>query len=188
MTTQQDDAELNRLIEQYKARRAATTSAEKPAKPAPAKEAEPKAQRPRAPQIGVITPATIERAFIGMLYLACFALVVLSVVGTFYGLQRIPAPLLSPVLMFADVLNNGGGFGLAVAIQVALTLTQYGARAMARRDRRWWFLYLAALAISVYYNFQAYYVPITAMANAPIAWLLIIAGDVLPEFIAVKRR
>ncbi len=147
--------------------------------------------RPRrnsGPAIGVIPPGAVERAFIVGLYLACLALVVLSVLGTFYGLLGASAPLRTPLRIIADVRAVPGTLGLALAIQAALTLTQYGARAMARRDRRWWVLYLAALAISVYYNIQAYYTPIAALANAYVAWLLIVSGDIIPEFIAVKRH
>ena len=143
---------------------------------------------PYGPAIGVIPPGAVERAFIVGLYLACLALVVLSVLGTFYGLLGASAPLRTPLRIIADVRAVPGTLGLALAIQAALTLTQYGARAMARRDRRWWVLYLAALAISVYYNIQAYYTPIAALANAYVAWLLIVSGDIIPEFIAVKRH
>ena len=154
---------------------------------APAGKPQPKPRR-GGPAIGIIPPGAVERAFIIGLYLACLALVVLSVLGTFYGLLGASAPLRTPLRIIADLRAAGGTLGLALAVQAALTLTQYGARAMARRDRRWWLLYLAALAISVYYNIQAYYAPIAALANAYIAWLLIVAGDIIPEFIAVKRR
>ena len=96
--------------------------------------------RPRrnsGPAIGVIPPGAVERAFIVGLYLACLALVVLSVLGTFYGLLGASAPLRTPLRIIADVRAVPGTLGLALAIQAALTLTQYGARAMARRDRRW---------------------------------------------------
>ena len=160
---------------------------DRPRTPPPAFRPTP-ARRAAGPTIGVIPPGAVERAFIVGLYLACLALVVLSVLGTFYGLLGASAPLRTPLRIIADVRAVPGTLGLALAIQAALTLTQYGARAMARRDRRWWVLYLAALAISVYYNIQAYYTPIAALANAYVAWLLIVSGDIIPEFIAVKRH
>ncbi len=160
---------------------------DRPRTPPPAFRPTP-ARRAAGPTIGVIPPGAIERAFIIGLYLACGALVVLSVLGTFYGLLHTAAPLSTPLRIIADARAAAGMLGLALAVQVALTLTQYGARAMARRDRRWWLLYLAALAVSVYYNMQAYYVPIAALSNVYVAWLLIVAGDIIPEFIAVKRH
>jgi len=79
-------------------------------------------------------------------------------------------------------------FAIAAGIQGALSLAQYGARQFARHDRRWWIVYLVALAISVYYYILAYWTP---LANVGLAWYvalaLLLAGDVIPEIAAVRR-
>jgi hypothetical protein len=141
-----------------------------------------------APRIGFLDPRGIERAFRTLLYLTLLALVVLSVVGTYYGLAQQTAPLLTPGRIYADIRANTDRLWVAIAIQVFLTLTQYGSRTMARHDRRWWFLYLASLSISVYYNYQAYWTPLNVITLGPIAAAVIVAGDVLPEFIAIRRE
>lgn len=142
----------------------------------------------RAPRIGFLRPGHVERAFVVLLYLALAGLVLLSVVGTFYGWRGEAAPLTQPRQIVADILAGGSRLWWAIAIQVVLTLAQYGGRQFARSDRRWWILYLAALSLSVYYNVQAYWTPL----NELMAWYtviaLIIAGDVLPEFLAVRRE
>ena len=137
------------------------------------------------PRIGFISPRGIERAFIVLLYVTLLALIVLSVLGTFYGLAGNVAPLFSPHRVYADIAANTDRFWVALAIQLFLTLTQYGARQFVSHDRRWWMLYLVSLGISVYYNFQAYWTPLTALMPGILVSILIIAGDVLPEFIGV---
>jgi len=139
------------------------------------------------PRVGFLRPAHVERAFIALLYLALLLLVVLSVFGTFYGQSGKDAPIATPLQMLRDVAQAPTSLAFAFGVQIVLTLVQYGARQMARRDRRWWALYLVALGISVYYNFEAYWTPLTALVSGLIAAPLIIAGDVLPEFIAVRR-
>jgi hypothetical protein len=147
------------------------------------------AQLPTArPRIGFIRPSQVERAFIALLYLTLFLLVALSVLGTFYGQRGAGAPLTTPFQIARDVVSAPGALFLALALQFVLTAVQYGARSFARHDRRWWLLYLAALAISVYYNVQAYWTPLTALIPAYLAGFLIVAGDVLPEFLAVRRE
>lgn len=140
-----------------------------------------------APRIGFIRPGQIERAFMAVLYFTLFALVTLSVIGTFYGLNKVQAPLTAPLHFFADVSAAPGRFVLAIGIQIVLTVVQYGARQMARHDRRWWLLYLVALSVSVYYNVEAYWAPLIALTAWYVAALLIVSGDVLPEFLAVRR-
>jgi hypothetical protein len=141
----------------------------------------------KAPKIGFLSPRGIERAFVVVLYLIMLALVVLSIVGTFYGLNQLPAPLTSPLQLAMDVQAAPGRLGLAFAIQIVLMVVQYGARQMAQYDWRWWGLYLVSLGVSVYYNVQAYWLPLLLLASWPVAALLIICGDVLPEFLAVRR-
>jgi hypothetical protein len=140
------------------------------------------------PRIGFLQPGHVERAFVVLLYSALAGLVLLSVVGTFYGWRGEAAPLATPWQIRNDLFAGGARLWWAIAIQVALTLAQYGARQFARADRRWWMLYLAALSISVYYNVQAYWTPLNQMMAWYTATVLIIAGDVLPEFLAVRRE
>lgn len=140
------------------------------------------------PRVGFLRPSHIERAFLALLYLALLLLILLSLAGTFYGWRGIVAPLTTPWRIVTDMAGASGDLGIAFVIQLVLSLTQYGARQMARHDRRWWFLYLAALAISVYYNFQAYWTPLTDLIPVYVAAVLIIAGDVLPEFLAVRHE
>lgn len=146
-------------------------------------------KKPQRPRVGFLRPSHIERAFIGGLYLSIAVLVALSVLGTFYGWRGIPAPLAAPLQIWRDVQSDTTMLGIAVAIQGALSLAQYGARAMARHDRRWWMLYLASLAISAYYNVQAYWSPLIALG---LSWWLvaaiILAGDVAPEVAAVRHE
>lgn len=138
------------------------------------------------PRIGFLKPGHVEDAFIALLYTALAVLVLLSVVGTFYGWRGEHAPLSAPLQFLTDVQN--GGIVAALIIQIVLTVLQWGARQLARHDRRWWMLYLAALIISVYYNVQAYWTPLNELTTWYTAALLIIAGDVLPEFLAVKHE
>lgn len=140
------------------------------------------------PRIGFVRAAHVERLFIVMLYLALLALVVLSVIGTYYGLGQSAAPLLSPRQVIADIAANTDRLWVAIVIQGGLTIAQYGARQMARHDRRWWILYLVALGVSVYYNFQAYWTPLNELMSGLVAAPLIVAGDVLPEFIAIRHE
>lgn len=146
---------------------------------------EPLTTKRSKPQIGFVRPHQIERAFIVLLYLTLAALVVLSVLGTFYGWLGRPAPLSTPLQIWPDIWT--ATIIVATGIQIALSLTQYGARQMARHDRRWWLLYLAALGVSVYYNVQAYWQPLTTLIPWYLAAALIVAGDVLPEFLAVQH-
>lgn len=140
------------------------------------------------PPIGVIPPGSIERAFLALLYMMVVLLAWLSVLGTFYGMRGLSAHLL-PLAQLADIQTAPVIFIQALAIQIVLTLAQWGGRQMTRRSPWWWILYLVALGWSVYYNVQAYYNPLTALALAPaVVYVLIIIGDVLPEFVAVRHR
>lgn len=145
-------------------------------------------KRQKPPEIGFLSGAGIERAFVVGLYIALALLAALSVLGTFYGMQSMAAPLGTPLQVAQDVAAAPSLLGAAFGLQLALTLAQYGARQRARRNRRWVVLYLASLAWSGYYNVTAYYEPAVAMG---IPWgaalLLIIIGDVVPEMVAVKE-
>lgn len=143
----------------------------------------------KAPRIGFLSPQAVERAFIWLMYGAVGLLALLSVLGTFYGLRGEDAPLVAPVQALADIAAAPDALLVALAVQTALGLSQYGARLMARHDRRWWILYLVSLGVSVYYNVLAYFDPLVAL-NVPMlfALILIIVGDVLPERVAIRRE
>lgn len=158
-----------------------------PVRSVPLRDGQPVEQKRHA-RVGFIRPGQIERAFTALLYLMLLVLVVLSILGTFYGQRGEAAPLAAPLQVVGDVSGAWGAFGFALLIQFVLTVVQYGARQFATRDRRWWVLYLAALGISVYYNIQAYWTPLTVLLPVYLAGLLIVAGDVLPEFLAVRRE
>lgn len=139
-------------------------------------------------RIGFLRPGQIEVAFVALLYLALLLLVALSVLGTFYGRRGDEVPIATPLRIVRDAMASPIAFGIALGIQGVLTLIQYGSRQKAKGDRRWWILYLAALGWSVYYNVLGYWTPLTAITPWYLAALLIVAGDVLPEFLAVRRE
>lgn len=141
----------------------------------------------KPPKIGFLSPRGIERAFMVVLYAFMLSLVVLSVIGTFYGLNRLNAPLAMPLQVATDIAVAPGRLGVAVGLQIVLTIVQYGARQMAHYDARWWLLYLVSLGVSLYYNIQAYWVPLLLYVSVPIAVIILVGGDVLPEFLAVRR-
>lgn len=139
------------------------------------------------PRIGFLRASAIERAFILMIYGGVLALIALSIVGTFYGSHGRPAPISNPGAIWRTMWQSGTPGLIAVGMQLALSLTQYGARQMSRHDWRWWLLYLAALGISVYFNWQAYYTPLLAYMLPGYAVALILAFDILPEFVSIRH-
>jgi hypothetical protein len=143
--------------------------------------------RTAKPRIGFLRGSTVERAFILLIYAGVLLLVVLSVVGTFYGAQSAAAPITQPGRIWLEMTGSGAALWVAIVAQVALSLTQYGARQLARHDARWWLLYLAALGVSVYFNIQAYYTPLLAYMLPGYVYLLILAFDILPEFVSIRH-
>lgn len=151
--------------------------------------AAPSNARSAAPELGILAPRHIERAFIGLLYAAIATLMLASVLGTFYGIQSRSAsfhPLWQPLL---DLLAAPLTFGLALVIQAMLSVAQWGARQMTHYNRWWWLGYLAVLAPSVYYNVVAFYAPATAAGAPPLlVIILLLGGDVIPEFLLIRHR
>jgi hypothetical protein len=141
---------------------------------------------PRRPNIGFVRVEQVERAFLALLYVVCVILVVLSIVGTFYGARAASAPIAQLVQMWRDISSAPLTLAWAIVGQVALTLAQYGARQFAQKDRRFWLLYVAALSVSLYFNFQAYWEPLTALFAPFVAAFLLLIGDIVPEFVAVR--
>lgn len=162
-------------------RRRGRDEEERPAKSARA------ASRATKPRIGFLPASAIERAFILLIYVGVLLLIMLSIVGTFYGARSSAAPITKPGVIWATMRDSGYGFWLAVGVQAALSLTQYGARQLARHDARWWLLYLAALGISVYFNIQAYAAPLQVYMLPGYAYALILAFDILPEFVSIRH-
>lgn len=145
-------------------------------------------ERRARPHIGVVKGVHVERAFLTLIYVAVAVLVALSIFGTFYGLLGRAAPLAEPWRMALDAYAAPRALGLALVVQAVFTVVQWGARQMARRNRYWWLVWLAALAPSVYYNVGAYHTPAVAL-GAPwlVAFVLIVAGDIVPELVSVQQ-
>jgi hypothetical protein len=140
----------------------------------------------RRPNIGFVRVDQVERAFLALLYVTVVVLVALSILGTFYGAQAATAPIVRPLQVWSDITGAPLTLTWAVVGQVALTLAQYGARQFAQKDRRFWLLYVAALSVSLYFNFQAYWEPLTAMFAWYVTIFLLLIGDIVPEFVAVR--
>lgn len=136
---------------------------------------------------GVIPGGAIEALLVRGIHIASIALVVLSVIGTFYGARGVDAPIASPLRIVLDAAAQPQAFLLALLAQAALTVTQWGGKRLAARDPRFWLAYLGSLALSVWWNWSAYGDPLIAM-NVPylVAGGIILAGDVLPELALVR--
>lgn len=161
-----------------------------PSKPAPLRPA-----RERI-EVGMVNPGAIEVWFVRVLQFVLIILVVLSFIGTFYGMRDQTAPLSLQII--SDVIAHPEAAILALIVQGLLSITQYGSRIMSksRNDRRWWILYLFALALSLMYNMEAYgetvrgMLPdeLSAQGKTIASFLFVLAGDVVPEILAVRKR
>lgn len=136
---------------------------------------------------GVIPGGAIEALLVRGIHIASILLVVLSVLGTFYGARGADAPIASPLRIVLDVAAQPQAFLLALLAQAALTVTQWGGKRLAARDPRFWLAYLGSLALSVWWNWSAYGDPLIAL-NVPylVAGGIILAGDMLPELALVR--
>jgi hypothetical protein len=125
---------------------------------------------------------------IGLIPVGALSLIVLSVLGTFYGARGLEVPILTPLKVWADVRAAPWAFGLALLVQSMLSVAQYGCPELAKEDRRWWVGYALTLGLSVWWNIQGYG-PVMAQLGTPwlLAYAIIAAGDIAPE-IAAKRR
>lgn len=115
-------------------------------------------------------------------------LIVLSVLGTFYGARGKPVPITDPLAIWRDISAAAMPFLLACGGQAVLAVAQWGGRHAARADRRWWGLYVASLALSAWWNWKGYGPPLIGLG---VPWLLaaglIVAGDVVPELALVRE-
>jgi hypothetical protein len=169
------------IIEEKEVPRMAVTSRE-----AKDQGAEPK-KKTRGPSTTMIRGSTMERALIIALRVAAWLLIALSVIGTFYGVRNQDAPITQPWLLFRDIPAAWNVALLALAGQVLLALLQWGSRRMARHDPRWWLGYVAGLAPSIWWNWQAYGDPLMSLGVPLLVALgIIIGGDMFPELTLVR--
>jgi len=135
---------------------------------------------------GMINGASVERALVFIIHSAAWGLIVLSILGTFYGSRGLTAPIMQPWQIVLAIVAGPGVFVGTVLLQVVLSAVQWGSRQMARRNPLWGLLYFASLALSAWWNWQAYGTSLIGM-GAP--WLLaigvIIIGDMMPELALV---
>jgi hypothetical protein len=144
-------------------------------------------KRRAGPSTTQLSGEAMERTLIIVLQLAAWLLIFISMVGTFYGVGPEPAPLWTPRQIWIDVTGSLLGFSLAVVGQSILSVAQWGSRNAAKRDRRWWFAYLAVLAPSVWWNWEAYGPPLTDVGVPwAVALGIILLGDVGPELVLVR--
>lgn len=137
---------------------------------------------------GVIRGAMIVQALTSTIRILAVLLIVLSVIGTMYALQARTAPLAAPWQIVRDMVAAPAFVAAALSLQGLLTLAQWGANMLAAKQPRWWALYLAALGLSLYWNWQAYGVELIALGVPWLLALLIVAGgDILPEQALVIR-
>lgn len=142
----------------------------------------------RAHQTAMINGAQAWAILVAVVRILSVALVALSVLGTFYGVRGMSAPLLNPIRLLLDIIAAPQLFGLAALGQGLLSVIQWGSRWGAQhRARFWWVVYFLSLALSVWWNWQAYGATMVGAMGMP--WLLalgvIIGSDVLPEFALV---
>jgi len=138
-------------------------------------------RKPTTPT-GVISASAMATALIWMIRSLAVALIVLSLIGTFYGLAGQPAPINNLALIADTIGANVGLLLLAILIQTVLAVSQWGAMHLARADARWYLLYLSSLALSAYWNWQAYGSQML-VSGIPIvvALIIVLAGDILAE-------
>lgn len=148
----------------------------------------PAAPRRVESQTALVRGAQAWRALVFIVRALAVLLVVLSVLGTFYGARGLATPLLNPAALFSDLWNAPQLLALSILGQGLLSVLQWGSRWGAmNRNRGWWLLYFFSLALSVWWNWQAYGATMTITMHMP--WLLalgvVIGSDVLPEFTLV---
>lgn len=133
---------------------------------------------------GIVSASFVKRMLLALVRVTAGVLIVLSVVGTFYGARGQDAA--APLQIVLDIWQAPLIAVLAVGIQGLLSVIQWGSRAAADDDVRWWALYGGALALSAWWNWTAYGDPLIAVG---VPWLLaagiVIAGDIYPEFALV---
>lgn len=143
---------------------------------------------PRSLRTAHIDGDQAARAFTIMIRASMWCLIALSAIGTLYSVLGQPVPLWKPWRIISDIIAAPAQSSLALALQLGLTLGQWGGIELAQEDRRWWIAYIVALFSSVALNVISYWEPLVVVAGLPwfIALLLIIGGDIAPEWL-LKR-
>ena len=138
----------------------------------------------RKRRIGMISGEGAESAFVALLRVSGWLLVLVSVIGSFYGLQGKQAS--EPATMISDLVTGYGWLLAALGAQAVLSIGQWGSRARAKHDRRFWLVYLALLALSASLNWLAYGPHLVAWG---IPWFLaaaaVVGGDAIAELVIV---
>lgn len=136
-------------------------------------------------RIGMLEGDRAEVGLIWMLRVSGVGLVLVSIVGSFYGLRGLACspPWVIPVELWA----RPGWVGAALGVQAVLSLAQWGARHRAARDARWWGLFAAALLVSAGLNWVAFAPHLLAWGWpwVPVA-LAVIGGDALAEILVIS--
>lgn len=135
---------------------------------------------------GLVSGRAMGRVLHVLVPLGALTLILLSMVGTFYGSRNLEAPL-NPLLWVRDMWGARSLALLAFIGQGTMLVAQWGGRHNAKTDPRWWVLYFLSLGLSVWWNWAAFGAPLVA---AGLPWLialgLVVGGDVAPELTLVR--
>lgn len=135
-------------------------------------------------KIGVVSGEHAEVGFIWLLRISGVGLVLVSIVGSFYGLRgKAVSP---PLAIVGDLVRFPWALVSALAVQAVLSLAQWGARHRAKSDTRWWGAFAVALLISAGLNWVAYGTLMLAWGwPVLLAGIAVIAGDAIAELLLV---
>lgn len=137
---------------------------------------------------GCIPGGAMAMVVVALIPVLAVALMVLSVLGTFFGARGLPVPLMNPAALWAALAASPGILALAFGGQVGLSVAQYGGRQLARDDRRWWLLYVGSLALSAWWNWRGYGPPLAAQGVPwALSLLLVVALDAVPELALIRE-
>jgi hypothetical protein len=158
----------------------------------------PEPRRRQKRRIGFLPGGSTEAAFIWLLRLAGVALIAVSIVGSFYGLQGKEAE--GPLKVVPAMAAGWPWLLGAVAVQAFLSVGQWGSRQRAQGgvemtdgkrhrvggDPRFWIVYLALLSMSAALNWIAYGPHLLQWGiHWALAALAVIVGDALAELVIV---
>lgn len=140
--------------------------------------------KPKSRRIGMLSGERAESTFVGLIRVAGWLLVAISVIGSFYGLQGKQAA--APLRVMSDLAAGWPWLLSALGAQAFLSIGQWGSRQRARIDRRFWLAYLVLLALSAGLNWLAYG---PHLIDWGVPWLLaalaVVGGDALAELVIV---
>lgn len=149
-------------------------------------------------RIGFVSGGGAEHAFVWLLRLAGVALILVSVVGSFYGLQGREAE--APLKALPAMAKGWPWLLGALAVQAFLSVGQWGSRQRAQGtletkdgqrhrvggDPRFWIVYLALLIMSAALNWIAYGPHLLQWGiHWALAALAVIVGDAMAELVIV---